>query len=334
MHIDRDADAIVCKTCWSKVIGFHEFYQTVFVRYKQRWQSHLKTERTDFDPNEGQHVKDQPADEFSLKYEDSDDGEDDDNVGNSFDGDDGGIKTEMDATASASVSRHRRKRGHNSKSDNPKYDIKIEPSPDVSNASIATTPTDNADDDDDVVLVRYFTLQCDLCDAPIESLAAARAHHQKEHKQRGYLMCGCGKRFSREDSIREHCAFHSDSSPHKCMECSRIFTNAAWLASHNRRKHSDEAATTMPEDYSDRHNDDNNPNKRVKQRRNDDLLRRYMSMFCDLCGDSFGTFEDGLNHHQLFHTGPGYVVCCGKKYRRKPRAVLHCHWHENPRQFE
>lgn len=269
-----------------------------------------------------------------------DDGDDDDNndddVESLYD-DNNADESEISAQTKHKTGHHRRRRSYNRSA----VSIKVETNStdqqhhadDVQASN--TGPPDEAADQK--LFEQYFTLQCDLCSEPIATLLDARAHYQRVHKQRGYLSCGCGRRFTRDAAIREHCKFHVHPSPHKCIECCRIFSNAAWLASHNRCKHSLDGLQPPPPVDMIMNTDaiaKKMPHCKVLQRRNDELLRRYMSMVCDLCGDAFDTFEEAIQHHEQQHAGPGYVICCGKKYKKKPRAVLHCHWHENPRQFE
>lgn len=71
-----------------------------------------------------------------------------------------------------------------------------------------------------------------------------------------------------------------------------------------------------------------------QRRKNDELLREYMSMFCDRCDVKLNTFEEAIKHHKDSHDESGYLMCCGKKFGKKCRAVLHCRWHANPHQFE
>lgn len=76
------------------------------------------------------------------------------------------------------------------------------------------------------------------------------------------------------------------------------------------------------------------PGVQDQRRKNDELLRQYMSMFCDRCDVKLNTFEEAIKHHKDSHDESGYLMCCGKKFGKKCRAVLHCRWHANPHQFE
>lgn len=323
---DSHTDSFVCQSCWTKVLDFHRFYEDVQLQYEACmliWpkfkHSHLKAPvpRPFSADLSGSDDWDRIDERREEQEDDDDHKESPDNYANPT------RKERMQKTVAVKIEA------------NEYEEEEQEDAGDAAAAAHSSNTTPNPlDNADQKLFEEHFRLECDLCSEPLRSLLDARAHYQRAHKQRGYLTCGCGKRFTRDTAIREHCKFHVDPSPHKCTECCRIFSNAAWLASHNRCKHSGEAPAPPP----DRHHHAETrklPHCKVLQRRNDELLRRYMSMVCDLCGDAFDTFEEAVQHHQLQHgDDAGYVVCCGKKYKKKPRAVLHCHWHENPRQFE
>lgn len=98
-------------------------------------------------------------------------------------------------------------------------------------------PFDSTNDQE--LIVQIFRMQCDLCATPLENITAARFHHQRVHKQRGYLVCRiCGKHVFSGKTILEHCGFHADPSPNKCHDCCRIYFNAHRLALHRTLKHS------------------------------------------------------------------------------------------------
>lgn len=228
------------------------------------------------------------------------------------------IKTEeVDTSEERLATTTQRKRGRPRKSaDVGAFAIKLE-----SNADEAPLPDDSTVEHAE--LSKYFSLQCDICATAVPNLPAARMHYQHAHKQRGFLQCHCGQRFSRTASIREHCAFHADPSAHKCLECNKIFTSSERLTAHRQRKHDDNDEPKAPAAHS-----------KTLQHQNDELLRQFMSMFCDLCSAAFSTFEEAVQHHEDAHDVAGYLMCCGKKFRKKCRAVLHCRWHANPQQFE
>lgn len=210
------------------------------------------------------------------------------------------------------------------------------------------------------LLAKYFARRCDVCDASVSDLASAREHYQKVHKSRGYLACRlCAQRFYRVETMRDHCLFHEDASPHKCIDCCKIYMSESRLLSHRKFKHlclapgqegdgADEASgarigankeiavdgltpeakaektTKVPYSY----------NSLEQLRRDDELIRRFVPMICDLCGTAFETFGEAKQHHQLVHAQKGYVECCGKRFFIKNLAVQHCRWHLDPRQFE
>lgn len=184
------------------------------------------------------------------------------------------------------------------------------------------------------MIAQYFTLQCDLCAAPNANLTEARAHHQQQHGQRGYLTCGCGQRFRTIDAVRKHCHFHADASEHKCMQCCKTFANRQRLTMHLKFMHTAVAAEAQSDASASNNRTVIGCNSREQHQLNDELLRRFISMTCGECGATYTTFSEARLHHLHAHGQRGYVECCGKKFVQKSRAVKHCQWHENPKQFE
>lgn len=77
--------------------------------------------------------------------------------------------------------------------------------------------------------------------------------------------------------------------------------------------------------------------KRRKQSEADDrLIARYMRMSCSLCAMPFLSFSHARNHYERDHSASVHLKCdnCDLRCRSKALALEHCHWHENPRQFE
>lgn len=368
LHCDHDANAFVCQPCWRKVDDFHRFYQSVLIVYQSHcWMQPPKQEDglkdgdyfavenkldvvlTDDEPLAEPHytdyddidddvpLSDHDTDEHSSKHIDPDPQSNNAELPARKRGRPRKlIKTEPEPaiveTADCST---KRRPGRPRKSDavvrtdlphEQSFDDALKPTYRIARNRPQLIAEASKSDIDELV-ARYFTLQCDLCAAPNANLTVARAHHQQEHQQRGYLTCGCGQRFHSIDAVRKHCHFHADASEHKCDECCKTFANQQRLTMHRKfmhaTAHSDEAEPA-PIGY----------NSRVQQQRDDDLLSRYIRLDCGECGAPYATFSEARLHHLHVHGQRGYVECCGKKFVQKSRAVKHCQWHANPKQFE
>lgn len=363
----------MCQPCWSKVDDFHQFYQSVLARYQNQptMQNPADVESYFLIDQKPEITNDRTLDkkhDVSNELCNVDDAglwhQDVEDINEDADWDDS-IKMESEPMSI------KRKRGRPPKSDiirvessndnplppnilmpterkrgrPPKSDIiSVESSndnplsPNIQKPEPSADAADVSDKIDDILIAQYFTLQCDLCSVPLANLQVARYHHQQMHKQRGYLMCGCGQRFVRDVSIREHCEFHADPSEHKCAECCKIFSSLNRLALHRRAKHQDRespTAATTSDDVGVTPERNNKGSTKLNQQRSDDeLMRRFMPMICDLCGETYTTFAESRLHLQLVHGEAGYVTCCGKQFRTKNHAIMHCRWHANPSQFE
>lgn len=62
----------------------------------------------------------------------------------------------------------------------------------------------------------------------------------------------------------------------------------------------------------------------------DARIKEIVNMTCDLCSTPFGHFSEVIYHFKRFHKGTkGYLICCGKKYRKRYRLVEHMNSHYN-----
>lgn len=81
------------------------------------------------------------------------------------------------------------------------------------------------------------------------------------------------------------------------------------------------------------------PNKKIpgeykaKRDRDDLRLNEFFTMTCDLCGNLTSSFAMLLKHFRTIHKRPGYIVCCKKKFFRRPNLLHHMALHMNPNAF-
>lgn len=74
--------------------------------------------------------------------------------------------------------------------------------------------------------------------------------------------------------------------------------------------------------------------KRVKLEIEEQQIREYFKMNCDVCGDHFDTFLGIKNHYKDKHQSVGYLTCCGKKFIRRGACLAHISRHVNPDLFK
>lgn len=65
----------------------------------------------------------------------------------------------------------------------------------------------------------------------------------------------------------------------------------------------------------------------------DAKIREYFTMSCDICNEPFETFRTAQKHYRAVHKSPGYIICCGKRFKRRGSAMDHISYHLNPDLF-
>lgn len=80
------------------------------------------------------------------------------------------------------------------------------------------------------------------------------------------------------------------------------------------------------------------PTEKSKQsqkiKEQDDQIREYFNMQCELCSHTFQTFLDARAHYPKAHNVTGYLKCCSVKIFRRGKLIEHINYHINPNEFE
>lgn len=66
----------------------------------------------------------------------------------------------------------------------------------------------------------------------------------------------------------------------------------------------------------------------------DEQIRNYCGLKCELCSEQFETFADNKAHYRKVHNQPGYIKCCDKKIFKRFMMVQHIMKHINPAAFK
>lgn len=62
-------------------------------------------------------------------------------------------------------------------------------------------------------------------------------------------------------------------------------------------------------------------------------IRQFCTMACELCTESFDSFRTALRHYRECHSHKGYLVCCDQKFFKRFKVVEHIQKHLNPEAF-
>ncbi|XP_065084717.1 zinc finger protein 2-like [Ochlerotatus camptorhynchus] len=68
-----------------------------------------------------------------------------------------------------------------------------------------------------------------------------------------------------------------------------------------------------------------------------DIIRKYLTLYCDVCGENsehFENFAKLTKHFKKEHYTRGYAICCDRKFIRKDRLLDHITVHLNPNAYK
>lgn len=72
----------------------------------------------------------------------------------------------------------------------------------------------------------------------------------------------------------------------------------------------------------------------IKLKEEDNLIREYFKMECQLCPTKFDKFRSVKQHYRTAHKMNGYLFCCRKKFFKRIRVLDHIERHSNPDAFK
>ncbi|KAJ6634063.1 Transcription factor grauzone [Pseudolycoriella hygida] len=59
-------------------------------------------------------------------------------------------------------------------------------------------------------------------------------------------------------------------------------------------------------------------------------IREFFDLSCQICNETFETFNKAKKHYRAIHNVPFLVYCCGRKFNRITFALSHIFHHQNP----
>ena len=166
---------IICKTCYSKLESFHEFFCAVKSNHKVEETNNSTT----FIDTSTIFIKNEKIEEPEIVKQDDVD----------------------DLTSNFAPSPYR---DNSSDSDEPlaKVAKKRKLTAIKEESAIKNQKFDVAPEELDVLRV-HTEFKCELCSEPLDAWKDFKTHYRLKHKIRGYLRC-CGKKIDRANHIRDH----------------------------------------------------------------------------------------------------------------------------------
>lgn len=130
--------------------------------------------------------------------------------------------------------------------------------------------------------------------------------------------------------LKIHARCHApDFERFKCDKCPKDFEKHESLRRHLRNKHQNEQRkkreTQLPSAETIR--------KLEKQKEEDNLIREYFKMECNLCKVPLATYKEAYVHFRKEHKRNAYLICCNRKVPSRTAALEHISLHKNPDAF-
>ncbi|XP_043916370.1 zinc finger and BTB domain-containing protein 40-like [Protopterus annectens] len=110
---------------------------------------------------------------------------------------------------------------------------------------------------------RPRTVSCDICGKGFDQPSGLQYHMRTKHLEQKPFACQeCGARFGANSTLKNHMRLHTGERPYYCERCNMAFTQAAALAYHNKRKHSEELLIIIKEEVKEE--EEENPIEKVQ----------------------------------------------------------------------
>ncbi|XP_055317607.1 transcription factor grauzone-like [Sitodiplosis mosellana] len=339
---------LVCQTCWQTTDAFHELYQkskTVQESFlnapikvepaeSELWNSHQETNFVEEVQLEVGPIKP----ELNLEDSLSNDNDQMDYVGSTFDSDDqsddednGNITDKYDPDYKYSEDQETKL----SPNDLPSTDLSLKKLPLSKTPPKKPKKTRKAMRRDKAERDRKFDeflsehkhrlkMDCDLCPTVFKNLQEARKHYAKKHNNpNGYIKC-CAAKLFYPSNVMDHIKNHIEPKTPKprirriknmsCSICLKAFTSKRSLSFHmNVHEENDEAEDV---EY-------------LK------FIAEHFDMKCDFCETVFRGFYEAREHYKEAHNeNRGYIKCCNTKLRARYTVRDHIKSHLEPEVFK
>lgn len=206
----KGSETCICKTCWTHLENFNDFYNLVAQNYSE-------VVTIGAEPEEESEQKFQiPTDNDMIVYEELDNKDEIEDL----------IKVEyinedwIEEVGYESVNQP------------------VKHVPQQSSKKILSVPTPRLprpppvalDSADDQRIRETAIMACEICHISVDSLREAKSHYKSQHGVDGYIVC-CERKFRQRCRLVEHVNTHFNFS-YTCPICDKAFDSKSYLAKH------------------------------------------------------------------------------------------------------
>ncbi|XP_055631559.1 transcription factor grauzone-like [Toxorhynchites rutilus septentrionalis] len=169
---------------------------------------------------------------------------------------------------------------------------------------------------DDAIIEGFIPMDCEMCEYTGTSYISLRAHFQNNHREEGFFITCCNRRFKTKFHILEHIAAHRKPGALKCEHCEATFTTERMRKAHYTRKHVSEEEKFFRCEHC------------VESFATKNLLTLHLYkhelIMCDICGAELKRCSLRV-HKQNTHKLGEDIVChmCAKVFHSKQKFNAH-----------
>ncbi|CAG9810648.1 unnamed protein product [Chironomus riparius] len=291
---------IICKTCYSKLESFHEFFCAV----KFNHQVDDANISTAFIDTSAIFIKNEKIEEPEIVKQDIDD------IASNF----APSPYKDDSSDSdeplAKVAKKRKLTGTKEESVNKNQKFDVSP------------------EELDVLRV-HAEFKCELCSEPLEAWKDFKTHYRVKHKIRGFLRC-CGRKIDRANHIRDHASWHLNPHIFQCHVCGKSAISRENLKLHEETHIPDEDRNFACQKCDKKFVNKYNLNMHEKVHEKDEKIASIPCKFCDKLFKTDRQLNDHFNYSHKASSGSLICHVCSKILKSKYTLDIHVKAHTNP----
>ncbi|XP_070508460.1 transcription factor grauzone-like [Chironomus tepperi] len=297
-HPSPKSIPIICRTCYTKLESFHEFFCAVKSNHKVDESVPVLIDTTTI------YVKNEPFEEqLDNVKQDEDAVPDMCSPGND---------QSSDSDQPLATIQHKKRKSATNPEETATKKLKFDVEPEFLE-----------------VLKVHADFKCEKCSEPLNDWKDIKTHYRQMHKIRGYLRC-CGKKIDRSNEVKDHASWHLNPHIFQCHVCGKTAISRENLKIHEETHIPDEDRQYSCPKCDKKFVNKYNLNMHEKIHEKDG---KVASIPCNFCDRMYKTERQLKFHVGYCHKSQSNsLIChiCSKVLKSKYTLDIHVKAHTNP----